>query len=38
LEELDDIFNSPNPTKASLEKRKLALDGEANIVTVEKVD
>lgn len=37
LEELDDIFNSPNPTKASLEKKKLALDQEANIVAVEAV-
>ena len=37
LEELDDIFNSPNPTKASLEKKKLALDQEANIVAVESV-
>jgi hypothetical protein len=37
LEELDDIFNSKNPTKASLEKKRLALDREANIVQVQEI-
>ncbi|MCJ1282210.1 hypothetical protein MMC26_001533 [Xylographa opegraphella] len=32
LEELDAIFNSPNPRKASTEKKKLELDANANIV------
>ncbi|TAQ89898.1 hypothetical protein B7494_g1774 [Chlorociboria aeruginascens] len=35
LEELDDIFNSKNPRKSSLEKKKLALDADANILIVE---
>lgn len=37
LEELDDIFRAKNPTKASLEKKKIALDDDANIVTTEAV-
>jgi hypothetical protein len=37
LEELDDIFNAPNPRNASLVKKKVALDGAANVVEVEKM-
>ncbi|KAJ8113870.1 hypothetical protein OPT61_g4103 [Boeremia exigua] len=36
LEEIDDIFNSPNPRKASLIKKKVATDSRGNIVEVEK--
>lgn len=38
LEELDDIFHAKNPTKASLQKRKVALDEHANVVGVEPVE
>ncbi|KAH7042075.1 general substrate transporter [Macrophomina phaseolina] len=38
LEELDDIFHQKNPTKASLQKRKVALDEHANVLKVEPVD
>lgn len=34
LEELDDIFNAPNPRNASIEKKKLQLDANANVVGV----
>ncbi|CCT61161.1 hypothetical protein IAQ61_005020 [Plenodomus lingam] len=37
LEEIDDIFNSPNPRNASLVKKKLAADGQGNILEVEKI-
>jgi sugar porter (SP) family MFS transporter len=37
LEELDGIFNAPNPRKASTQKKKLELDGSANIVGVAAV-
>jgi len=37
LEELDEIFNAPNPRKASTEKKKLELDANANIVGIENV-
>lgn len=37
LEELDEIFNSPNPRKASTQKKKVALDANANVVDVEKI-
>lgn len=37
LEELDDIFNAPNPRNASLMKKKVALDAHANIIEVEKI-
>ncbi|KAF2756377.1 general substrate transporter [Pseudovirgaria hyperparasitica] len=37
LEELDDIFNSPNPRNASLVKTKVALDERKNVVEVEKM-
>ncbi|KAL3423637.1 lactose permease [Phlyctema vagabunda] len=37
LEELDDIFNSKSPRKASLIKKKLELDHNANIVHIEPV-
>lgn len=37
LEELDEIFKAKNPRKASTEKKKIALDANANIVEVEKV-
>jgi hypothetical protein len=37
LEELDDIFNSPNPRNASLIKKKIAADTYGNIVEVEKI-
>ncbi|KAF2139192.1 uncharacterized protein K452DRAFT_311120 [Aplosporella prunicola CBS 121167] len=35
LEELDDIFHAPNPVKASLEKKKIALDEGNGVVEVE---
>ena len=38
LEELDDIFNAPNPRKASTEKKKLELDANANVVGIQVVD
>jgi hypothetical protein len=34
LEELDDIFRAKNPVKASIAKRKLELDANANVVGV----
>jgi hypothetical protein len=37
LEEIDDIFNSPNPRNASLVKKKVATDRQGNIVEVEKI-
>lgn len=38
LEELDDIFNSPNPAKASIAKKVLEVDSSANIVHVSAVE
>ena len=35
LEELDDIFNSRSPVKTSIEKKKLDVDANANIVHVD---
>ena len=35
LEELDDIFNSKSPVKTSIEKKKLDVDANANIVHVD---
>lgn len=37
LEEIDDIFNAPNPRKASLVKKRLATDGQGNVLQVEKI-
>ena len=37
LEEIDDIFNSPNPRNASLVKKKVAADAQGNILEVEKI-
>lgn len=37
LEELDDIFQAPNPRKASTQKKVVALDADANVVEVQKV-
>ncbi|KAF1829482.1 lactose permease [Decorospora gaudefroyi] len=37
LEEIDDIFNAPNPRNASLVKKKLARDAAGNVVDVEKI-
>lgn len=34
LEELDEIFHAPNPRKASVEKKKLELDANANVIGV----
>jgi len=34
LEELDEIFNAPNPRKASTQKKKIAIDHNANVVNV----
>jgi hypothetical protein len=34
LEELDDIFRAKNPVKASVAKRKLELDQNANVVGI----
>ncbi|KFY02454.1 hypothetical protein O988_02142 [Pseudogymnoascus sp. VKM F-3808] len=38
LEELDDIFRAKNPRKASLEKKRLDLDANANILAVGRDD
>jgi len=35
LEELDDIFNAKSPVKASIEKKKLGLDSQNNVVSAE---
>ncbi|GAB7353158.1 hypothetical protein MBLNU459_g3691t1 [Dothideomycetes sp. NU459] len=35
LEELDDIFNQPNPRKASTKKHVVAIDSDANVVDVQ---
>lgn len=35
LEELDEIFNAPNPVKHSLKAHKLALNSEAKVVSIE---
>ncbi|KAK6533565.1 hypothetical protein TWF694_002503 [Orbilia ellipsospora] len=37
LEELDDIFNAKSPVKASIEKKKLDVDANANIIGVDIV-
>lgn len=37
LEEIDDIFNAPNPRNASLVKKKIAADLHGNILEVEKI-
>ena len=37
LEEIDDIFNAPNPRNASLVKKKVASDSHGNILEVEKI-
>ncbi|KAL5116081.1 hypothetical protein ACEQ8H_005977 [Pleosporales sp. CAS-2024a] len=37
LEELDDIFNAPNPRNASLVKKRIAADAHGNILEVEKI-
>ena len=37
LEEIDDIFNAPNPRSTSLMKKKLAVDGQGNILELEKI-
>jgi hypothetical protein len=37
LEELDDIFHTKNPRKASLEKKKITLDKDANNIKTEAV-
>jgi len=34
LEELDDIFRSKNPVKASISKRRFELDSNANVVGI----
>ncbi|KAH8654417.1 general substrate transporter [Tricladium varicosporioides] len=38
LEELDDIFKSKNPVKASVTKKRLELDTNANVIGVEDID
>jgi hypothetical protein len=35
LEELDDIFSAQSPVKKSIEKKKLDVDANANIVYVD---
>lgn len=35
LEELDEIFESKNPVKKSIEKKKLAIDANNNVLNVE---
>jgi len=36
LEELDEVFSSPNPVKASRQKRKIGIAGDGNVVLVEE--
>ncbi|EOD49391.1 lactose permease protein [Neofusicoccum parvum] len=36
LEELDDIFHASNPVKASLEKKRIAVDSDRHVLEVEK--
>ncbi|KAL9117361.1 MAG: hypothetical protein Q9187_006105 [Circinaria calcarea] len=38
LEELDEIFTAKNPTKRSLEKKKVGLDANQNVVVLETID
>ncbi|KFY29297.1 hypothetical protein V493_02422 [Pseudogymnoascus sp. VKM F-4281 (FW-2241)] len=38
LEELDEIFNAKNPVKASIQKKKLEVDANANVVHVDAVE
>lgn len=38
LEELDEIFRAKNPMKASITKKKVNLDADANIIGVEVLD
>ncbi|OBT90733.1 hypothetical protein VE02_00617 [Pseudogymnoascus sp. 03VT05] len=38
FEELDEIFNAKNPVKASLQKKKLEVDANANVVHVDTVE
>jgi hypothetical protein len=35
---LDSIFQAKSPRKASVQKKKLAIDADANVLAVEKVD
>jgi hypothetical protein len=37
LEELDEIFDAPNPVKASTTKKAVAVDDHGAIVNIEKV-
>ncbi|RMZ70790.1 lactose permease [Pyrenophora seminiperda CCB06] len=37
LEQIDDIFNAPNPRNASLVKKRVATDGLGNVIQVEKL-
>ncbi|EMD94681.1 hypothetical protein COCC4DRAFT_43476 [Bipolaris maydis ATCC 48331] len=37
LEEIDDIFNASNPRNASLMKKKVAVDGQGNVLELEKI-
>ncbi|KAI4959851.1 hypothetical protein J4E86_003576 [Alternaria arbusti] len=37
LEEIDDIFNAPNPRNASLVKKRVATDAQGNVLEVEKL-
>ncbi|KAJ5370446.1 uncharacterized protein N7496_006538 [Penicillium cataractarum] len=37
LEELDEIFEAPNPRKASTQKKRVMLDGTSNVLNVEAV-
>ncbi|KAJ5805066.1 hypothetical protein N7474_010953 [Penicillium riverlandense] len=38
LEEIEDLFNSKNPVKASLEKKKISVAGDGTIINVDKTD
>jgi hypothetical protein len=37
LEELDEIFNSPNPVKASLAKKRLGFDAYGEVVNIQEI-
>jgi hypothetical protein len=37
LEELDEIFNSPNPVKASLTKKRLGFDAYGEVVNIQEI-
>lgn len=37
LEELDEVFHAPNPVKASIQKKEIAVDQYGEVVNVQNV-